>query len=267
MDHRLLTDYFSPERSKIALWIIFTLILSPFIIISFSVALNIPVEKIIPDIFDNQTPFYFLRFVIYLWFLAAVYLLLPLDFLTNKFYPSAAVSPPETNAYFNLIVFLTIPVYTYLLACAFNGFASAIIKIIRNRHKITKKQLIPAIFSIVVIFLISLPILKNIYRPGPVFFKLDEENSRYTIVKDNSADGSPPNYFVVYNSSTNKDRGNIQILVGKSQVDLDEYVGKNLKIIGSYSGRVDDVQCIKDKCHKIAKSLVVDIKNVNIVEK
>jgi hypothetical protein len=206
----------------------------------------------LPEFFNKQIFFYI--------FEISYYIYMPLAFLMEKLYSFADNFGEDISVYLIWVELLMIPVYTYTLVCILNSFGYAIKTVRKKGHMMPKRWLTAAAFFISTLFLISWFVIKEIYRPGPVFFALDEESAQYTIKK--YIDGSSSNYFVVYKPPVGKEAEISEILVGKSKIDLDKYVRKNLRIIGSYSGRFDDIQCIRDNCHRIGKSLVIDIDKI-----
>lgn len=93
---------------------------------------------------------------------------------------------------------------------------------------------------------------------GPVDFFLDERNATYSIEKSLSFDGSP-RYWIHYSNHENRRTPGASIMVGNSDVELDSFVGKSIRIDGDYSGHFAKEQCIVSRCVPIGNWMVIDV--------
>lgn len=90
----------------------------------------------------------------------------------------------------------------------------------------------------------------------PMFSLVDQEG-KYTIKKREEG------YFSV-EYTTNEDNTKA-IVVGSSQVPLDQYIDKNVHIIGEFRKVLGTPTCFT-KCERSYKVPVLDIKNIETVE-
>lgn len=137
--------------------------------------------------------------------------------------------------------------------------------------------------------------------PGP-WFSFDESNAYYSVKKDELN-----NYWLVYSNEKRNDQGitfnfgfskiflrkddkfssvtvanpevqetdlkmnNGSMYIGNSKVELDPYLGKSLRIQGSFRKTYTNTQCISGKCHQIftdpkIKAAVIDIKSIKVLQ-
>ncbi len=108
----------------------------------------------------------------------------------------------------------------------------------------------------------------------PKFFPFDDPQAQYTVTKRGK------NYFVRYQSvgdmntktfcgqhrgrvvCRNRVDDDIEVMVGKSPVDLAPLVGKSVQLEGIF--RYSDKQCILDSCHDIGRWAVLHIRNLQL---
>ncbi len=129
-------------------------------------------------------------------------------------------------------------------------------------NKIKRKHLV-LILGLFVSFVFLTTFLSN--KPSSVYFSLNDKNGYYSIVKSNAypPDRPQPVYAVVYGPLSNKDFKAAYITVGNSGVELEGFLGKDIIITGSYSGRVSNKQCIAKNCYPIGGDfIVIDIEKV-----
>lgn len=117
--------------------------------------------------------------------------------------------------------------------------------------------------TILLIIFFSLSTIKeNIFVPK-AFFPLDDPMAAYTLVKTDDL------YWVVYDTPIASDSTKLShaaILVGKSQVDLDPYLGKIVRLKGHFNPFFQTQQCILGNCHTFAgkqQAVVIDIESIN----
>lgn len=89
------------------------------------------------------------------------------------------------------------------------------------------------------------------------FFLFDDKLATYTVTRENGL------YQLKYETTSdrNKDFGNIQIIIGKSKIDLQSLIGKKVIIDGEFV--YAKKQCIIDKCIDIGTYATLDIKSIH----
>lgn len=125
---------------------------------------------------------------------------------------------------------------------------------------LNKKYLliIPLLLVTVLALFLFYKISFNEGPPNP-FFTFNEPDAFYSIKNTNDL------YWVVYKnpSRDNEYARGSEILVGKSEVELEPYLGKDLIINGSFRDSYGKAQCIINKCKDFTyNSLVIDIQNI-----
>ena len=89
---------------------------------------------------------------------------------------------------------------------------------------------------------------------------LEKYNNLYTMNVDTSIDRS---------KKPDRLGTTISMFIGNSKVELEPFLGKPLKIKGSFRKTYSDTQCIVEKCHKFStrqpytKAAVVDIESIS----
>lgn len=91
-----------------------------------------------------------------------------------------------------------------------------------------------------------------------MFFPFDDKLASYTVIRENER------YLLKYETTSDRNKDfprNIDILMGKSEVDLQSFIGKKVIIDGEFA--YSRKQCITGKCIDIGNFPVLDIKSIN----
>ena len=93
---------------------------------------------------------------------------------------------------------------------------------------------------------------------APVLFDLNDSCAVYTITKHEN------NYTVAYRDLK---QTITNVMVGRSYIDIERYVGKNVRIEGRFSDYPSNTQCVRGKCHILfadpkQNAVVVDIDRI-----
>lgn len=147
---------------------------------------------------------------------------------------------------------------------------------------IVRKLLLISFFlvQIGVISLIGYVLYVLYTKPEPQFFPLDDKDAIYTIAKSPIAmnnnlqittqnNPSDKYYFVKYKGehiwTALEAKNSFAVLVGNSKVDLKNFVGKRVQIMGKFVG--SSKQCILEDCQDIfGPWVVLNIDSVTLVQ-
>jgi hypothetical protein len=87
----------------------------------------------------------------------------------------------------------------------------------------------------------------------PSYFPLNDPHAEYRIGKIGK------HHAIFYR----KGRTRIGVLIGRSKVDTNRYLGRRVRLQGNFRERPANTQCIRERCHQMPAAVVVDIKHVS----
>lgn len=134
-----------------------------------------------------------------------------------------------------------------------------------------------SLINIGIICFVLFGVYQIVNEPPPHLFPFDDSSANYTISKDDygtylisykSTSDKNKKYYCIWDSSHKKtcewrvDNDISGVAIGKSSVDLEPFLNKNLKLDGSFA--FSDQQCIVNICKNFQRRLVVDIKKVEV---
>lgn len=111
-------------------------------------------------------------------------------------------------------------------------------------------------------------------RSIPVEFSLNDYHAKYTIQKNDypgityysvvyTPDDPSKNYYM---NTGNIHEKSLDVVISNSKVNLEPYVGKNVKIDGAYNYYFSKTQCIQGVCKNLGFPAQIDINSLQQVQ-
>lgn len=133
------------------------------------------------------------------------------------------------------------------------------------------------LLAVATIYILALVFTSSRFRVDfqGIVFPLNDASGRYTIEKVSTPvvydpDWCPQaryttNYTLSYAPKTGKSWKNV--MIGDSRPQLDDFVGKSIRIVGTFDLAGKSTQCIGGKCHLIfgndeVEAVVINIENI-----